>query len=119
MHMARLSAGQTLTLRVRRRGEVNDVAVVAAGVAIPAVKRSLGLSLRARPGTGAEVMRVDPASAAARAGLAAGDVITLMGNSAAPTPAEVQRSYAALREGQRILVAATRGSRHFVTTVER
>jgi hypothetical protein len=31
----------------------------------------------------------------------------------------VTRSFAALREGQRVMVAATRGTTHFVTTLER
>lgn len=119
VHMARLSAGETVTLRVRRRGEVRDVAVVAAGAAASVIKRSLGLTLRARSGTGAEVIRVDPASAGSRAELAVGDVITLVADLAAPTPAQVVQSYASLHDGQRLLIAVTRGSRHFVTTVDR
>ena len=50
VRMARLSEGETVTLRVRRSGELRDVALVArAPVARPA-SRSLGLTLRARTG---------------------------------------------------------------------
>ena len=81
--------------------------------------RSLGLTLRARTRIGAEVLRVDPGSAAARAGLAVGDVITLVAESPAPTPAQVTRQFNSLGQSERMLVAVTRGETHFVTTVER
>ena len=119
VRMARLLAGETLTLRVRSRGEVQDVALVATAVATQPENRSLGLTLRGRGRIGAEVVRVERASAADRAGLAAGDVITLVADVQAPTPAQVTRSFAALRKGQRVMVAVTRADAHFVTTLER
>lgn len=115
---ARLSGGETLTLRVRRDGDVQDVELVATSAAAPA-GRSLGLTLRGRAGIGTEVIRVDPASAAARAGLAVGDVITLVAAFTAPTPAQVRRSFASVPEGQRVMIAVTRGDEHHVTTLER
>ncbi len=124
VRMARLSAGETVTLGVRRGGERRDVAVAArapaarASATRPAV-RSLGLTLRTRTRVGAEVIRVERASAADRAGLAAGDVITLVANLHAPTPAQVQQSFGAVEQGSRVMVAVTRGDAHFVTTVER
>lgn len=117
--MARLLAGQTLALRVRSRGQVRDVALAAVAAPVPPVSRSLGLTLRRRPRLGAEVVGLEPASEAERAGLRAGDLITLIAEIQAPTPAEVARSFAALAEGQRVMVAVTRGSTHFVTTFER
>jgi len=117
--MARLSEGETLTLRVRSRGEVREVALVATAAAVQPAGRSLGLDLRGRTGIGAEVVRVERASAADRTGLAVGDVITLFADVPAPTPAQVTRSFASAREGQRVLVAVTRGDAHFVTTLER
>lgn len=119
VRVARLSAGETLTLRVRRGGEVREVALVATAAAVQPVSRSLGLTLRGRTGIGAEVVRVERASAAARAGLAVGDVITLVADVQAPTPAQVTRSFASVHEGQLVMVAVTRGDAHFVTTVER
>ena len=117
--MARLEAGQTLRLRVRSRGQVREVALVAAPVAEPPALRRLGLTLRPRRRVGAEVVRVEPASAAARAGLTAGDVITVIGGIHAPTPAQVGRSFSSMPDRQPLLVGVNRGDAHFVTTVER
>lgn len=117
VRMARLSAGETLTLQVRRRRDVLDLTLVAA--AIPPASRSLGLTLRGRPGLGTEVVRVEPTSAADRAGLAGGDVITLFGEVAAPGPGQIRRSFTALGESERALVAVTRGDAHHVMTVSR
>jgi S1-C subfamily serine protease len=118
VRMSRLSVDDGVNLRVRRRGEVLDVAVVAVRPAEPPVARSLGLTLRRRTGIGAEVIGVEPASAGSRAGLVAGDVVTLIDNIETPTPGQVMRSFAALREGQRVMVAITRGTDHFVMTLQ-
>jgi hypothetical protein len=117
--MARLSVGQTLSLRVRRRGEVRDVALVASAPAAQPASQSLGLTLRARPKIGAEVVQVEPGSAADRAGLAPGDVITLVADVAAPAPAQVVRSYSAMGQGERVIMAVTRGDTHLVTALAR
>ena len=117
--VARISAGQSLELRVRRRGEVRQVTLVARAEHAPVEERPLGLTLRRRARIGAEVIRVEPASAADDAGLAVGDVVTLIGDAHAPTPQQVTRSFAATAKGGRVLVGVTRGDTHFVTTVER
>jgi hypothetical protein len=116
---ARLSAGELLDLRVRRHGELRQVAVVATAPAAPSAGRSLGLTLRARTPVGAEVVRIDPGTAAERAGLHPGDVITLVANVRAPRPSHVIRSFASMAQGERVIVAVTRGDAHFVTTLER
>lgn len=117
--VARLAPGATLVLRVRRGGELRDVKVVAAAPETPADSGQLGLTLRGRARVGAEVVRVVRGSAAERAGLAAGDVITLVADIAAPSPAQVMRAFAAASEGQPVMIAVTRGSTHFVTTLAR
>ena len=119
VRVARLSVGETLSLRVRRRGEIREVALVANAPAAPPASRSLGLTLRARTNIGAEVVRVERESAADRAGLTIGDVITLAAEVSAPTPAQVMRSYTSMAQGERMIVAVTRGDAHFVTTFER
>jgi hypothetical protein len=119
VRVARLSVGETLSLRVRRRGEIREVALVANAPAAQPASRSLGLTLRARPKIGAEVVRIERGSAADRAGLALGDVITLVVDVSAPTPAQVMRSYTSAAQGERVMVAVTRGDAHFVTTLER
>jgi S1-C subfamily serine protease len=119
VRVARLSVGETLTLGVRRRGELREVALTTSAPVPQPASRPLGLTLRGRTKIGAEVVRVEPASAAERAGLTVGDVITLVAELSAPTPAQVMRSFASLGQGQRVMVAVTRGDAHFVTTLER
>lgn len=115
----RLSPGDALALRIRRGGQVQDVTLVAAArLAIP-VSPQLGLTLRPAPRAGAEVIQVDRGSAADRAGVAVGDVITLIAAVRAPSPAQVLREFNRLAEVQRVLLAITRGDTHVVTTLER
>jgi hypothetical protein len=116
---ARLSAGDTLNLGVRSHGQIRDVALVATAPTVQAPNRSLGLTLRRRPGIGADVIAVQRASVADRAGLKTGDVITLVGNVHAPAPVQVVQSFASIGEGQRVIVVVTRGETHFVTTLVR
>jgi S1-C subfamily serine protease len=119
VRMARLSAGETIGLRLRRRSELREITVVAIPSAAPDAIRSLGLTLQTRSRIGAEVVRVDPRTAADHAGLAVGDVITLVGDISAPTPAQVVRSYNSIAQGERVMVAITRGDAHIVTVLER
>ncbi len=109
---ATLAAGDRATLRVRRNGEVLAVTVTA--TARPAPSRALGLALRAVPGSGAEVTKIERGSAGARAGLLRGDVITRVGATAAPSPAHLARAFAALGDGQQLMLAITRGDSHHV-----
>lgn len=119
VRVARLSVGETLNFRVRRAGEVHEVALVASAPAVQPPSRSLGLTLRTRAKIGAEVMRLEPDSAADRAGIVPGDLITLVADVPAPTPIQVTRAFSSLAQGERVMVAVTRGNTHFVTTLER
>ena len=92
--------------------------MTAIGATAPPASESLGLALRAH-GAGAEVVRVEPGSAGDRAGLVAGDVITLVAGTEAPNPAQLTKAFASLHAGQRVMLAVTRGDTHFVTTVTR
>jgi len=118
VRVARVSAGESLALRVRRGGESRDVTLVAVAPAPPPSSPLLGLGLRAAP-AGAEVVRVDRGSAADRAGLAVGDVITLIADVEAPSPAQVLRAFDLTDDGRRVLIAVTRGDAHFVAALER
>lgn len=113
--LARLAAGDSLVLRVRRRGEVREIQLTAGG-APPTLSEAhlLGLTMRAVPRIGVEVVRVDPGSAAARAGIEAGDVMTLIGEIERPTPAQVTRAFQATPEDRPLLVGVTRGDRRRV-----
>jgi|SRR5688572_6391928 len=117
--IARLSAGDMLALRLRRRGETFRISVEARPSAAAPGSDTLGLTLRARVGVGAEVTGIQSATAGSRAGLAVGDVITLFGDIRAPTPAQIRRSFASSREGDRVMVAVTRGETHLVTVLGR
>jgi hypothetical protein len=117
--IARLSPGDSMALRVRRGGELRDVALIAKATPDQPVSAELGLTLRAVARIGAEVTRVDRGSVAARAGLIAGDVITLIAGIAAPVPAQVVQTFTATGPGQRVMIAVTRRDTHFVTALER
>jgi S1-C subfamily serine protease len=119
VRLARLAVGETLDLRVRRGGDIREVALVAIAPASQPASRPLGLGLRARTNIGAEVVRIERGSAADGAGLSVGDIITLVADVTAPSPAQVLRSYTSMGEGERVIVAVTRGDAHFVTTFGR
>jgi hypothetical protein len=114
---ARLVPGEAITVRARRGGDVQEIGVVAAAPRPQSGVAALGLTLRALPGVGSEVVRVTPLTAAHRAGLEAGDVITLAGAITAPTPGQIRDAFAADPEGQGMLVAVTRGTSHRVLVV--
>ena len=119
---ARVSAGDTLTLRVRSGIGVRDVqltAVPSTPTAEPKDDASLGLKLRAIPTVGVEVLSVQPRSRAARAAIRQGDVITVAGFQPSPTPAHVMRAFTALPEGGSLLVAIASGSEHRVVAIEK
>lgn len=116
---ARVATGKTITIRVRRGGEARDAVLTAAPPPTPPATGVLGLTLRSIPGTGSAITRVTPGSVAERAGLAAGDVITLIGASEAPSPAAVRRTFDAASGGGAVLVAFARGDTHAVTALDK
>jgi len=117
VQMARLGAGQTLVISVRDASGGREVMLVASARAAtdPA---SLGLTLRALPGIGAEVIRVERGSSGDRSGLRSGDLITRANGTDAPTPAQLQRAFASARE-RPLIVAFTRGTSRQVTALEK
>jgi hypothetical protein len=117
VRMARLRAGETLTLLVRRRGDIQEVQLVAPDYQAAATNRSLGLSMRRVPGVGAQVIRLERGSIADRGGIETGDLITMIGEVHRPTPAQVTTAFASAREGVPVLVAVTRSDAHHVMTL--
>jgi S1-C subfamily serine protease len=116
---SRLTAGETIAVRVRRGGELAEVPLTAARASSVAATASLGLTLRAVPGAGSEVVRVEPGSVAESAGLAAGDLLTRVGGAAAPSPAAIRAAFDATLNGEAVLVAVTRADTHHVTALEK
>lgn len=116
---ARMPAGGAVTVRFRRGDAVQDVPLAAAPArAAPAVT-TLGLTLRSVPGTGSLVAEVETDSIAERAGLRAGDIITMAGEAKAPSPAGVRRTYERAPAGTAILVGFIRSGSHAVTALEK
>jgi serine protease Do len=116
-----LPAGTSVTVGVRRRGKDVTVAIVPAAVAPapPAAADDLGLDMRAVRGEGAHVLLVRPRSAAAQAGLQAGDVITRIDGDDAPSPAAVDAAFRRAKAGASLMLAVRRGARHLVAVVAR
>jgi hypothetical protein len=114
-----LSEGETVVLKVRRSGEVREVPLIADAVPAPADTPSLGLTLRTIRQVGVEVVRVEPGSAAFRAGLEAGDVITRFGEVDAPSAAQVSRAFAATPDDRPVLAGITRGDVRLVVALEK
>jgi hypothetical protein len=114
---ARLVAEQTISLRVRRHDEVRTVMLTAQAVSAPGPP-PLGLTMRSLQTGGVEVLVVAHASAAERAGIQPGDVITVVGDRQAATPAQVRRLFSMATEARPLLIALTRGTAHHVLAVE-
>jgi S1-C subfamily serine protease len=117
--LARIGPGDPVTLRVRRDGDLQDVTLLAASGRAQPEAVALGLALAARPGLGSVVTRVTAGSAAARAEIARGDVITRIGAAQAPSPTAIRQAFADALSGEPLLVAITRGDAHHVTALEK
>lgn len=111
-------AGESLAVDARRRAEPVSGRIVPAsrGTVADETSRQLGLDLRALRDVGAEVVRVMPRSAGARAGLVDGDVITLVDRVKAPAPAAIERAFRDAGPG-RLIVGVQRGRRHLILVV--
>ena len=119
VRIARLGAGDVLALRIRRHRELTDVSLTAPAPEIPPEPTAaLGLRMRRVP-RGTELLMVEAGSAAARGGLAPGDVITLIGDVSSPSPAQVRTAFTAAPERSPVLVGVTRGATHLVMTLTR
>jgi S1-C subfamily serine protease len=66
-----------------------------------------------------EVLRVERASAASRAGLRPGDVITIAGDLQAPTAGQLARLFAAEPATSPVLIVIARGDAHQVAVLEK
>jgi hypothetical protein len=114
--LTRRLSTSSVNLRVWRRGKTIDLplSLPAAEAAAPP---AIGLTLRDLPGVGSSVLEVVRGSAADRARLLAGDIITLAGDTKAPTPEHIQSAFAAAKAGEPIVIALTRGRSHLVVTL--
>jgi hypothetical protein len=117
--VAGIAQGDVIVLMVRRGSEGREVRLTAARPPDPPARWPLGLTLRTIGEVGAEVLRVDPASAAGRAALQPGDIITAAGDIEAPSAAELMRLFAAAPDTTPVLVVVARGVNHRVVALEK
>lgn len=111
---ADLDAGTPVRLAVRRSGKTMHVDItpaprLPANAAVERVTAGSALRLRFVRGVGSSVVAVDSASPAAIAGLRPGDVVTMIAEVSAPTPAQVTRAIAAAHRDRPVILAVRRG----------
>jgi S1-C subfamily serine protease len=111
-----LLPGHKVDLVLRRARELRTIALMTVAPGARAAN-GLGLTLQSVPAVGSEVIRIEPGSAAYRAGMMPGDFITAVGSSIAPGPAEVHRAFSRARIGQAILLGINRGGARDVIAV--
>jgi S1-C subfamily serine protease len=119
---ARLAAGDPVHLQVRRNESLYEVDLTAAPPPLAAAtvrEHGPGLTLRTRPGAGAEVLRVEEHSAASRAGLKAGDVVTHIDAVERPSAASARRLLEMATPDRPLVMAVERDGTHHVVTLER
>jgi hypothetical protein len=115
----RMREGDSTLLVVRRGGATRDVRLAAVAATTLPGKIALGLTLRTAHRAGAAIVQVDPDSAAARAGLQVGDILTLVDSISAPTAAQASRLFAAAARERPVLIGYTRGATHRVLALAR
>jgi hypothetical protein len=114
---ARLVAGESISLRIRRHDDLRAVTLTAQAASTPGPP-PLGLTMRVLQRVGIEVLAVAHGSAAERAGIQTGDVITVVGDTHAPTPGLVRRLFSMASDARPLLIALTRGAAHHVLALE-
>jgi S1-C subfamily serine protease len=113
--LARLAVGESVSLLIRRGAQTKEVQMMAAAPSAPPAQ--LGVSMRARPRVGAEVIAVDAGSVAAHSGIRLGDIFIRAGTVPSPTPAQVNAAFEALPSGGALLVAVARSADHIVLAI--
>jgi hypothetical protein len=118
-HVDRLAEGDEVVLSIRRDSESIDVPVSAIAPPPRVVPRDrpLGLTMRAFPAGGVEVVRVAPESVAAHADIQVGDVITTFGSLDRPTGAQITRHFHDAQEP--IAATVARADRRLLVVFEK
>lgn len=109
VHSTRLGAGTMAALRVRRAGEMRDVTVIVPPAPPVRSSAALGLTLAPAAGLGSRITEVAASTAADRAGLQVGDIVTRADEYDEPAPAQVRRAFDDAPEGGAVLLAIIRG----------
>jgi S1-C subfamily serine protease len=114
---SRLGAGAKAALKVRRAGELRDITISAATPA--ARSTALGLTLVRVPGLGSRITQVVAHTAGERAGLQVGDIVTIAGDDADPSPALVRRMFEEARAGGAVLLTIRSGDTYRLVVLKR
>jgi S1-C subfamily serine protease len=115
----RLTVGESIDLLVSRNGNLETLNLTAAGPLADADPPVLGLTMRAVPRVGVEVVQVESGSLGAKSGLEPGDLITVLGGQPVASAADVRRMFAAAPPDRPVLLAVTRGTAHEILVVDK
>ncbi len=118
VHSSRLGAGEKASLKVRRAGELHDITVIVTPP-LPVRSSALGLTLVRVPGLGSRITQVAADTAADRAGLQGGDIVTIAGDEVEPPPSRVRRVFDEAPEGGAVMLAIRRGETHRLVVLTR
>lgn len=118
VHVSRLGAGEKATLKVRRAGELHDI-TISATPPRPARSTALGLTLVPARGLGSRITQVAAHTAGDRAGLQAGDIVTVAGDDVEPSPLLVRRLFDDAHAGGAILLTIRRGATYRLVVLRR
>ena len=119
VHSTRLAAGAKAALKVRRARELHDITLIVPPAPPARASAALGLTLARAPGFGSRVTQVAAHTAADRAGLQVGDIVTKAGERAEPAPTQIRRAFDDTPEGGGVLLAVTRGDMHRLVVLRR
>lgn len=118
VHSSRLRSGEKAVLKVRRAGELHDITLIV--VPRPPVRSSaLGLTLVRAPGLGSRITQVAAHTAADRAGLQVGDIVTVAADEVEPSPSVIRRVFNEAHEGRAVVLAIRRGETHRLVVMTR
>ena len=117
--LMQLSPGAAVVIGIMRNTAPATATVtpVARGSLPDPGSNALGLELRVVKGAGSEAVRVAPRSAAARAGIRTGDLITGIGSADAPEPQTVTKAFDDAKAGEHLIVRLERGATHLVAAL--
>jgi membrane-associated protease RseP (regulator of RpoE activity) len=110
--IAGVRQGKAIAVTVR----AVDAGVRAAGAASDT---DPGAVVRAVPNVGLEVVALEPASAAARAGLEPGDIIVAVDGRTSPAANVLTRAFREAASGSALLLTVRRGTAHRVVALEK
>lgn len=113
-----MTVGTAMTIRFVRDGHAATAQITGAPPRAPAAVGGQRLGLSLHPvSEGSQIARVESDSAAAKAGLEDGDIVTALNGAARPTPTALERAFQRLPSGSWIILAVDRNGTHLVAAL--